>query len=97
VSVANPLERWVRFFNEKGRIMDEQLKAIEDLRRLGILITPPSERTGFPLREFHQIGHSTIQSSELRHGDHWYLYANIGERPLLVEVKWAEAWENPNG
>ena len=78
-------------------IKQEDLKAIQNLRQLGILITPPSERVRFPFREFHQIGHSTIQSSELRHGDHWYLYANIGERPLLVEVKWAEAWENPNG
>ena len=75
----------------------EDVELIQDLRKLGILITPPSERVRFPFREFHQIGHSTIQSSELRHGDHWYLYPNIGERPLLVEVKWAEAWENPKG
>ena len=97
MSVANPLERWVRFFNEKGRIMDEQLKAIEDLRRLGILITPPSERVRFPFREFHVIGHTTLDSNELRHGDHWYLYANVGEKPLLVEVKWADSLSNsPN-
>ncbi|MCA2954769.1 MAG: hypothetical protein IM321_02330 [Microcystis sp. M010S1] len=91
MSVANPLERSVRFFNEKGRIMDEQLKAIEDLRRLGILITPPSERVRFPFREFHVIGHTTLDSNELRHGDHWYLYENVGKKPLLVEVKWADS------
>jgi len=77
--------------------MNEQLKAIEDLRRLGILITPPSERVRFPFREFHVIGHTTLDSNELRHGDHWYLYANVGEKPLLVEVKWADSLSNsPN-
>jgi hypothetical protein len=66
------------------------LKAIEEMRRLGILMNPPSKLGEFPLREFHLVGHTTLDSNELRHGDHWYLYENVGKKPLLVEVKWAD-------
>ena len=67
------------------------LKAIEEMRRLGILMNPPSKLGEFPLREFHLVGHTTLDSNELRHGDHWYLYENVGKKPLLVEVKWADS------
>jgi hypothetical protein len=67
------------------------LKAIEEMRRLGILMNPPSKLGEFPLREFYVVGHTTLDSNELRHGDHWYLYENVGKKPLLVEVKWADS------
>lgn len=66
------------------------LKGIEEMRRLGILMNPPSKLGEFPVREFHVVGHTTLDSNELRHGDHWYLYENVGKKPLLVEVKWAD-------
>ncbi len=44
------------------------LKAIEEMRRLGILMNPPSKLGEFPLREFHLVGHTTLDSNELRHG-----------------------------
>lgn len=67
------------------------LKGIEEMRRLGILMNPPSKLGEFPIREFHVVGHTTLDSNELRHGDHWYLYENVGKKPLLVEVKWADS------
>ena len=67
------------------------LKGIEEMRRLGILMNPPSKLGEFPLREFHVVGHTTLDSNELRHGDHWYLYENVGKKPLLVEVKLADS------
>lgn len=66
------------------------LKGIEEMRRLGILMNPPSKLGEFPIREFHVVGHATLDSNELRHGDHWYLYENVGKKPLLVEVKLAD-------
>ncbi len=57
------------------------LKAIEEMRRLGILMNPPSKLGEFPLRAFHLVGHTTLDSNELRHGDHWYLYENVGKKP----------------
>ena len=66
------------------------LKGIEEMRRLGILMNPPSKLGEFPIREFHVVGHTTLDSNELCHGDHWYLYENVGKKPLLVEVKWAD-------
>jgi len=66
------------------------LKGIEEMRRLGILMNPPSKLGEFPIREFHVVGHTTLDSNELRHGDHWYLYENVGKKPLLVEVKLAD-------
>jgi len=42
-------------------------------------MNPPSKLGEFPLREFHVVGHTTLDSNELRHGDHWYLYENVGK------------------